>query len=122
MFFIGLFGINSDAKASGSIRVGRCPVCGGERPLSVTRTWQNFSAFFVPLVRFHNRYYATCPGCASLFEIPEDLGKRAGRERVCQADASQLTLLRRGGERRCPSCGGRIDEADSFCRNCGFRL
>jgi len=122
MFFIGLFGINGKAEPSGLLHIGRCPVCGEEKTLSMTHTYQNFSAFFVPVFRFQSQYYATCPGCASLFSVPVRYGKRAQEEGSCDANAFELTLLQRGGERRCPACGAHFDAGDTFCRNCGYRL
>ena len=122
MFFIGLFGINGKMEPSGHLRVGRCPVCGCGQPLPVTHGYQNFSAFFVPVFRFHSQYFATCPGCASVFSVPTQYGAKAAENGICDVNAGALTLLQRGGERRCPACGAKIDAGDAFCRSCGYRL
>ena len=122
MFFIGLFGINSKAEPAGLLDVGRCPVCGGERALSVTRQYQSFSAFFVPLAKFGSKYFATCPGCASVFSVPEEYGKRAAAEGYCAAPADALTVLRRNAPGVCPVCGARYEAGDAYCRRCGNRL
>ena len=120
MFF--LFGIGPTAKQSGQLDIGRCPVCGNTHPLAVTEQSSSFSAFFIPLFKFSKRYFATCPGCASVFSAPDWCGKRAAELGTFSVSADQLTLIRRVSPDRCPNCGAHADSGDSFCRNCGHKL
>jgi len=122
MFFIGLFGVNSKAEPAGLLEVGRCPVCGCEKALSVTRQYQSFSAFFIPLAKFGSRYFATCPGCASVFSVPDWCGKGTAEEGRYTASADLLTLLRKNAPGICPVCGAAHDAGDVFCRQCGHQF
>lgn len=122
MFFIGFFGVNGNAKPAGQLSVGRCPVCGSEKPLAVTHRYQSFHAFLIPLFRFHSEYFATCPHCASLFDVPDWCGKAAERDGVFTTDAANITLLRRPSAKCCPGCGAPVDRTDAFCRSCGHPL
>ena len=122
MFFIGFFGTNAKAEASGQLDVGACPVCGGRHPLAVTRRYQYFHAFLIPLFKFHSEYFATCPGCASIFSVSDWCGKRAGEEGVFAVSPGELTLLRDNRASVCPNCGAPRDGDDVFCRRCGRRF
>ena len=55
-------------------------------------------------------------------EFYSQYGAAAAENGICDVNAGALTLLQRGGERRCPACGAKIDAGDAFCRSCGYRL
>lgn len=120
MFF--LLGVSPTARQSGNLDVGRCPVCQNTHPLAVTEQSSSFSAFFIPLFRFQKRFFATCPGCASVFSVPDWCGKRASELGTFSVSSDQLTLIRRCSAMVCPRCGSSADPDDSFCRNCGQKL
>ena len=122
MFFIGFFGVNAKAEPSGRLSAGQCPVCGCSQPFAVTRRYQSFHAFLIPLFSFHSEYFATCPHCASLFSVPDWCGKKAAESDIFSVSPGELTLLRRMGPQRCPACGGIVDPSDAFCRGCGRPL
>lgn len=75
MFFIGLFGVGAKAEPAGRIYAG-CRCCHSPGPLQLSRKYQYFHAFFLPLFRFHSQYFATCPACASIYEVEPSAGDR----------------------------------------------
>lgn len=119
MFFIGLFGTNFKVKSAGYLRVQGCPCCGSTELLHLARKYQYFHAFFVPLFKFHSSYFATCPKCASVFEVNEDIGKEAEQNGTAQADDGTLHLLQNNYRPSCPHCAAILGIHDRFCRNCG---
>ncbi len=119
MFFIGLFGTNFKVRQAGYLQAGRCPCCGSEEPFHVARKYQYLHAFFVPLYKFHSTYFATCPKCASIFEVDERIGKDAEREGTAQAAPGALHLLQNNHRPACPACAALLGADDRFCRSCG---
>ena len=122
MFFIGIFGCDSKVVPVGRISGAPCPVCGGGGPLSVCRSYSYFHAFFLPLVKYHSHYIATCPGCASAFELDPELGRRLGRGEAVTCAAGDLRLLRDNHAPRCPACGAPQPAGSLFCNQCGAKL
>lgn len=121
MFFIGLFGVGAKAEPAGRIYAG-CRCCHSPGPLQLSRKYQYFHAFFLPLFRFHSQYFATCPACASIYEVEPSAGDRARREGQAAAALEQLHLLQDNSRRFCPHCRAPISPDDQFCRRCGERL
>ena len=121
MFFIGLFGVGAKAEPAGRIYAG-CRCCHAPGPLQLSRKYQYFHAFFLPLFRFHSQYFATCPSCASIYEVEPSAGDRARREGQAAAAPEQLHLLQDNSRRFCPHCRAPISPDDQFCRRCGERL
>lgn len=122
MFFIGLFGTNFKVEQAGYINVASCPCCGGNKKLHLARKYNYFHAFFIPLFKFGSSYFATCPDCASVFEVTDELGDRAYSNGTADAHPNELHLLQNNSRPRCPSCGAPLDGSDNFCRNCGNKL
>ena len=122
MFFLGIMGIDAKVSKAGVLHVPNCPVCGGQAPLHVVRRYQYFHVFFLPLIPFNSHYIATCPGCASVFEITNEVGDSARKNGEAYANPGQFTLLQNNLQRSCPVCGAELDPEDNFCRNCGSSL
>ena len=120
MFFI--MGINAKVSEAGALHLPNCPVCGGAAPFHIARRYQYFHLFFLPLIPFNSHYMATCPGCASIFEIPKEVGDQARKNGFADASVDQLFLIHGSYHRNCPGCGAELDEGDNFCRRCGTSL
>ncbi len=122
MFLIGIFGSNSKVVPAGQISGTICPVCGKSGTFHLCRHYDYLHAFFIPLVRFHSVYIATCPSCASVFELSQELGKAAEQGEAVHASAESLTLLRNNFGRRCPVCGAEQSSGSLYCNQCGAKL
>lgn len=121
MFFIGLFGLHAKVQPAGQINAA-CRCCHAKGPLQLSRKYQYFHAFFIPLLKFHSQYFATCPHCASIFEVAPSVGEQARRTGTADAAPDQLHLLQDNTRRFCPGCRAVIEPEDQFCRRCGARL
>ena len=119
MFFIGLFGTNFKVESAGYLQHEGCPCCGEKAPLHLARKYQYFHAFFVPLFKFGSAYYATCPTCASVFEVSDALGKNAEQNGTAKAYDTDLHLMQNNYRPACPQCAALLGAHDRFCRNCG---
>ena len=121
MFFI----MGSDGKVQplGSF-AGICPSCGRQGAFNLCKCFEYIHLFFIPVFRYHIRYIATCPGCASVFQVDSEAGRAAEKGRLAQLPASAITLIRGGGAVPgvCPRCGARNPQGSAFCNQCGGRL
>ena len=122
MFFIGLFGTNFKVEPAGYINIDECPCCHGKKQLHLARKYSYFHAFFIPLFKFGSSYFATCPDCASVFEVTKELGERTMANGTADAHPNELHLLQNNNRPHCPNCGAALDKNDNFCRSCGQRL
>ena len=122
MFFFGIFGTGEDKKEIKVFTNVICPKCGVYTRARLVMYYRYFHFFFIPLFKFSRKYFATCPGCASVFSVPDWCGKRAAELGTFSVSPDQLTLIRRVSPERCPNCGAHTDSGDSFCRNCGHKL
>lgn len=119
MFFIGIFGTNAKVKAVGYLQSEGCTCCGSQKSLHLARKYQYFHAFFIPLFKFHSSYFATCPDCASIFEVSNTLGKHTEQNGTAKAYSSDLHLLQNNYRPACAQCAALLGAHDHFCRNCG---
>ncbi|MEG1773623.1 MAG: zinc ribbon domain-containing protein [Oscillospiraceae bacterium] len=113
MFLIA--GSSAKAEATGYLETP-CPICGCTRPLHLGRRYQYIHLFFLPLYKYDIHTFATCPDCASVFELPS---QPKGRE---APDGSGLRLVQNHHRKICPGCGKAADSDDAFCRGCGRKL
>lgn len=122
MFFIGIFGTNSKVVPAGQISATTCPVCGKTGSFHICRSYNYFHAFFIPLFRFHNSYVATCPSCASVFELDSEKGKAVEHGETVHVSKNELHLIRSNASLCCPVCGTEIKPGSHYCSNCGTKL
>lgn len=122
MFFIGIFGTDSKVVPAGQIFGTTCPVCGKTGTFHICQSYHYFHAFFIPLIRFRNSYIATCPSCASVFELANEKGKAAERGEPVYVSNEDLHVIRSNTSLRCPVCGAEMKTGSHFCSNCGAKL
>ena len=122
MFFIGIFGTNSKVVPCGQISVDRCPVCGQPSQMHVCRRYDYFHAFFLPIFRYNVHYIATCPHCASAYELDPQVGRQVQAAGSAACNGASLRLLRNNQPQRCPACGAQQPPGSRFCNQCGAPL
>ncbi len=114
-------GISSAAKPAGEVGVV-CPLCGGTHRMNVARSYSYFHLFFIPLFKFGIQYFATCPGCASVFGLSKQLGDDIRTGAVVQVNSSQLHPMKNNLDGCCPHCGHRNPTGSGYCNRCGRAL
>lgn len=122
MFFI--FGINRREEDLGNISAGTCKVCGKRGNYQVFVTYQVFSIFFLPIIKWDRKYYLRERFCGSLFEIDEALGRDIEEGRNINISDSDMKLISTSYKqtRTCPSCGYQADPTFDYCPKCGIKL
>lgn len=122
MFFIGIFGTDAKVVPVGQISGVPCTACGRQADFSVCRQYSYVHAFFIPLVKYGISYLATCPHCASVYELNPESGKQMLHGEPVHPSPSDLHLLKNNCVPRCASCGAPRQQGDVFCSKCGTKL
>ena len=121
MFFVGIMGISSSVKQAVEV-TSVCPLCGSQHRLNVARSYDYFHFFFIPLFKFNVQYFATCPGCASVFALSKELGDEIRAGRTTYVDSAGLQPIKNNLDGRCPYCGNRNPAGSAYCNRCGRAL
>ena len=120
MFLI--FGINDGNESLGA---RWCPylMCHPNGAwMEITCTYQAFTLFFIPLFRISKRYFATCPYCGSVYEIPKEEWKRLSRDSSLPLNPDTLYIVYGAQKKTCPVCNSAVAPESRFCPNCGTPL
>lgn len=75
-----LLGAGSNFQKIGEKSNLHCPCCTGNYPMHFFEKSTALSVFFVRVARFKREYFACCSGCASVFSLSEETGRRITRE------------------------------------------
>ena len=131
MFFI--CGINQEEKELGSFGPYICGACGSYGRYQVYITYMCLSLFFIPILKWSQRYYVRTSCCQSLYELDPEVGKQIQHGESVEIRPEDMTLIRRGNSgcrgwqnspRRhvCPACGYETEEDFAYCPKCGTRM
>ena len=122
MFFI--FGINRREEDLGNFSAGPCKVCGQGGNFQAFVTYQVFSIFFLPIIKWDRKYYLKEKSCGSIFEIDSDLGRDIEDGRNINISDSDLKLISTSYRqtKTCPACGYQADPSFDYCPKCGTKL
>lgn len=121
MFFF--FAITSSTDELGMRRCNYFPCCGVTGSMAaVTCVSQRFILFFIPLFRFGKRYFLSCPGCGTVYEISKDEGRRLEQDPSAEIDPSKIFRMVGQTIKYCPGCGADIRPGSRYCSRCGRKL
>ena len=120
MFFI--LGIDQKQQELDFDETWICPVCGRYGHLRVFVVYTCLSLFFVPVLKWGRRYYASMNCCGAVCELDPSLGKDIAASRVTTLDPASLRFDRGNGRRHCQRCGYETAEDFDFCPKCGTRF
>ncbi len=131
MFFIGIFGIESNDKEIKSFTGVVCPCCGRLTKAVLFMSYTYFHIFFIPTFRWNRRYYVKLRCCGALYAAPEDYAKQ-----LKTADDIDFSRLKKvsggfggfeapppggGSAYECPRCGKSVDKSFPYCPYCGAK-
>jgi len=121
MFFF-MAGLQTEGKELGSVPVS-CPECGASSQMSVFSAFECLRVFFIPVLRFHRRYFIFDPKCNSTFALPEEDGRAFEAGKIGALDPSHLRRVNAsfGFSFACGYCGAPLSPGDLYCSRCGRR-
>ncbi len=120
MFFI--LGIDQKQQELSFDQTCICPACGRFGHLRVFVVYTCLSLFFLPVLKWGKRYYATMGCCGAACELDPSLGRDLAAGRVTSLDPASLSFARGSGRRHCRRCGFETAEDFDFCPKCGTRF
>lgn len=130
MFFI--MGINQGMKElayNASLFI--CGRCGRYGRYQVYMKYTYLSLFFIPVFKWGKRYYAKTTCCGTVYELPQDAGRRLARGEDVALTPEMLTVVSSGTggsgyavnpAKRCANCGYETTEDFEYCPKCGRRF
>jgi len=128
MFFIGIFGIESKEKEIKYLTNISCSHCHSESSMKLFKTYNFFHFFFIPLFKWNEKYNLICSNCNTLYEIPNEKGKRIERGEEIEITYWDLKEVKTDfynsytTGNRCSHCGRTIEPHFEYCPYCGTRL
>ncbi|QGU94180.1 zinc-ribbon domain-containing protein [Clostridium bovifaecis] len=130
MFFLGVFGISNREKEIRDISNIICKKCNSMTTYKMIKTYNIFHIFFIPIIKWKERYYLKSRCCGTIFEVPEEVGKRLEQGENEYIEDSQLHEVYSNYREKfydddqisCRRCGNRVKSAFTYCPNCGEKL
>lgn len=126
VFFI--VGVNHERQELDYYEPIMCSCCTKYGCYEAYMEYSVFSLFFIPLLKFHKRFYARTTCCNSLYLIKnkeKGLMMERGQGHNVFLKESDLELIQKGlcsSSLVCPDCGHENDETHKYCANCGKQL
>ena len=73
-----------------------CRFCQSRTECQVIMTYYYFSFFFVPLFKWHRRYFVKTNCCETVYELNPALGKAIARGEMPDITGSDLRMIKEG--------------------------
>lgn len=123
MFFIGVFGINEKEKPVTTYHNLVCPACQALTRLDIHKAYSYFHFFFIPVIRWNQRYLAKTACCSSIFKLDPVLAERFNRGEIPDLKPENLEPINCDRPyKKCAHCGTAADIKHRFCPYCGNKL
>lgn len=126
MFFFGIFGIQNKEKEIADLPKVQCRDCSNSHGGKLIKTYNYFHFFFIPLIKWNEKYFVICRGCNSIYEISKEKGKDIENGADANITYWDLKPVDTGGYSaradRCGNCGREIKHDFEYCPYCGKKL
>ncbi|KYH29340.1 MULTISPECIES: zinc ribbon domain-containing protein [Clostridium] len=130
MFFFGVFGVSTREKEIREISNKICKKCGAMTAYKMIKTYNVFHIFFIPIIKWGEKYFLKSRCCDTIFEISGELGRELEQDEKVHIDDNELREIYSNynnefynkKEIRCRNCGSEVDSSFKYCPNCGEKL
>lgn len=96
--------------------IGKCRACNSEGELELIRTYQCLRLFFIPLFKWHKKYYLR-HSCGAMVALSEDEALKLLYAGATVEEIKTEEVYK--GPKKCPKCGQLLEESYQFCPYCG---
>lgn len=129
MFFIGIFGVENKQKEIKELENIECKTCETRTRGVLIKSYEYFHIFFIPILRWDEKYYVMCKRCNSIYEISKEKGKVIESGESLDLKFDDMVLIqegekygRRAVKKVCPNCGKLIEGDYKYCPYCGVEI
>lgn len=127
MFFLGVFGIETREREVGEVDSVACIKCGMLTKYTIIKTYNVFHFFFLPLVKWKEKYYLKSRCCNTIYEITkEDLDKINKSKNLKDVNIkeiySDIDYSKGCREIICTNCKRKVEENFTYCPYCGKKI
>ncbi|AVP64878.1 zinc ribbon domain-containing protein [Clostridium botulinum] len=125
MFFFGIFGINTKQEEIEDFENLVCKKCGILSRYTVIKTYNVFHFFFIPLIKWAEKYYLKSRCCNTIYAISkESLDKVREDRSLNNIDLKEIYSENSNANNIiiCNGCGKEIDSSFKYCPHCGEKL
>ncbi|MEG1448024.1 MAG: zinc-ribbon domain-containing protein [Oscillospiraceae bacterium] len=125
MFFFAVIGTSQKKEDIGTFYFS-CPRCNHKQGISVSKSYNYFHVFFIPIFRFGVEYNGICNSCGSEFYIDNKIGKLLDKRLMDFIDDDcvheKQIFSKEIFSPSCPACHSPVEHDDFYCRKCGYKL
>ncbi|MCR1972532.1 zinc ribbon domain-containing protein [Clostridium sporogenes] len=126
MFFFGIFGINTKQEEIEDFENLVCKKCGILSRYTVMKTYNVFHFFFIPLIKWGEKYYLKSRCCNTIYVISKENLDRVKVERSFNNIDLEEIYTESSSDNNdtmiCSNCGRAINCSFKYCPHCGEKL
>lgn len=119
-----LMGVNNKQKELNFNQTTVCDICGSYGRLEGFMTYNQFSLFLIPLIKWKKEYFIKTSCCDSIYKVDNDLGKEIELGRKTSLNVDKLKLIHSNYKKKntCKNCNNIVQSNHLYCPYCGKEL
>ena len=132
MFFIGIFGIENRDKEVKELNNLTCKKCNNIVQGKLIKNYDFFHFFFIPLLKWNEKYYVLCDRCKCLYSIQKEKGKAVENGEDVNITYWDLEEVYPDNTinfndsiydmKICQNCGAKVKRDFKYCPYCGKEI
>lgn len=126
MFFIGIFGIEARERVIRDVQKVYCRECNKDVSGRIIKRYNFFHFFFIPLLKWNERYYVKYDNCSHIYGISKEKGKRIESDENVDLGYWDLKDIEEYTsstvDNRCFCCSRVVEREYLYCPYCGEKL
>lgn len=124
MFFIGIFGVEARECVIRDVKNLYCRECDEHVFGRVIKRYNFFHFFFIPVLKWNERYYVKYDNCSHIYGISKEKGKSIESDEdieLCYWDLKDIEESNNSSRfnNRCVCCSRVVEREYIYCPYCG---